>query len=407
MTTTDVFLMVLRAALWKKPLDWKGRSLTHGQYQSLMTLAREQAVTGLVGQALIDSGARLERQDALELFATIQGIRKLNARMDEAVVALCLEMETAGIRIFVFKGQTIAPYYPDAGLRQCGDIDFYCFPEDWERAIEWFRENWQVEPYGLNTEKDVAFTYDGIAYEMHRMLTLFMYPAHSRYWEQTVMGEIRGAETGLNQVGVNGYEIPTLGVTYNVLYVFVHIFQHLISDGIGVRQFCDWARIINENENVNENDNENDNENYSNDRSARSDASHLKDENGGVTMDVQLLQKHLEGIGLRKAFTGLGAILTDYLGLPEEAFPFEITPDDHQKAPALFENMIEMGNFGHNKQYKESRGVRHAMQHLGRISLQARRFYHYAPAEAWWRIPYMFKWWMKKVGMMMKEGRGN
>ena len=382
MTTTDVFLMVLRAALWREPLEWKGRSLTHRQYESLMTLAREQAVSGLVGQALINSGVRLERQDALELFATIQGIRKQNARMDEAVVTLCQEMKNAGIRIFVFKGQTLAPLYPDAGLRQCGDIDFFVYPEDWNRAIKWFRENGNVEPYGLNTEKDVAFTYDGIAYEMHRMLTLFMYPPHSRYWEGTVMGEIlTGAraeslessrtETGMGvkMVKVNDYDVPTLGATYNVLYVFVHIFQHLISDGIGVRQFCDWAMVVNGNDKV----------------------------------DVELLQKHLEGIGLRRAFTGLGTILTDYLGIPEEAFPFETTEDDHQKAPALFGNMIEMGNFGHNKQYKDNRGIRHAMQHLGRISLQARRFYHYAPAEAWWRIPYMFKWWVKKVGMMMNE----
>ena len=174
----------------------------------------------------------------------------------------------------------------------------------------------------------------------------------------------------LSSVRIHEDEIPTLAPTYNALYVFVHIFYHLIDEGIGLRQFCDWARTLS-----------------------------LLPRNGE---SLATLERHLKGIGLMKAYTGLGAILTDYLGLPEEEFPFEISEDDHQRAPKLFQNMLEMGNFGHNKQYVQERGVLHGIQHLGRITLQARRFAHYAPAEAWWRIPYMFQWWGLKILRILK-----
>lgn len=122
-------------------------------------------------------------------------------------------------------------------------------------------------------------------------------------------------------------------------------------------------------------------------------------ENGECAIDKVLLEKHLTGLGLMKAYTGLGAILTDYLGLPESAFPFPISSADHERAGALFQNMLEMGNFGHNKQYVRQSGVLHAIQHLGRITMQSRRFYAYAPSEAWWRIPYMLHWWWQKIGL--------
>ena len=135
------------------------------------------------------------------MFGIVQQIRQRNAQMDEAVVTLCHEMEAQGIRFFVFKGQTLAPLYPDGGLRQCGDIDFFVYPEDWKKAVELLKvrvERGEVKDYVDNTtEKDVQYTYQGVAYEMHRMLTLFMYPKHSRYWENVVMGEITGEITFL------------------------------------------------------------------------------------------------------------------------------------------------------------------------------------------------------------------
>ena len=95
---------------------------------------------------------------------------------------------------------------------------------------------------------------------------------------------------------------------------------------------------------------------------------------------------------------------TTVSGLKAEDLPFNITEEDHRRAPLLLQNIWEMGNFGKNVKYSQARGVRHGLEHLVRIYQQARQFSYYAPAEAWWHIPYMFRWWGKKIRRMVGLG---
>lgn len=375
------FLSLLRASLWGMAYDLKGQEWSREQYQTVMTLAKEQAVAGLVAQGLMDSGVKLQRADALEVFSLMQQIQQRNAVMDSAVVELCQMMEKEGIRVFVFKGQTVGYLYPEHGLRQSGDIDFYCHHEDWTRAVSLLQDRLGIKINDLSAMKDVSFVWKGVTYEMHKRITYFCYPQHERYWRQTVMPEIL---TQPYSVKINGYDVPTLSPTHNALFIFVHIFQHLIADGIALRQFCDWARVLQNN--------------------VQNEKSEVRSEECGSPYDVATLERHLEGLGLRKAYTGLGALLTDYLGLPEEQFPFAISDEDHRRLPALWQNMQERGNFGHNVKYKSTNMMAHGLEHLWRMSKQAREFYHYAPAEAWWHIPSMFPWWVTKIKRMVAKG---
>ena len=363
MTREETFLRFLRSAIWGKPEQLTGREMTLNQYQSLMKLAQQQAVAALLAQAIMDSGLRLPRQAAAEVFALTEATRQRNKEMDEAVVALCREMEERNIRIVVFKGQTLAPLYPDPGLRQSGDIDFACHPDDWDKAEHYFREELKLEIEDNVTKKHLSFERNGIEYELHRSMTEFCRPKNQHYWDRVVKPEIW--ET-VDFIEINGTQVPTLSAEINAIYVFVHIFHHLMSEGIGLRQFCDFALCAKE--------------------------SPLPTSPRGGD-----LEKHLKGLGLLKAYTGLGAILTDYLGLPEEEFPIPISQDDHRRAPKLLEDIWKKGNFGKNEKYTQARGVIHGIEHLGRIFQQAWKFGHYAPAEAWWRVPYMFQWWGKKV----------
>lgn len=366
------FLVIL--ALGLNPKASIANSLLDSvDWPMVLQLGKQQSVLGVLWsgiQRLREACPNVSlpaKMEMLKCYGLVEKIRQRNVCMDEAVVSLCQKMTSENVRIFVFKGQPLATLYPDCTLRQSGDIDFYCPPNDWNRAVAWLKQKWGVVPNELNTEKDVSFICEDVVYEMHRKMTLFMYPRHSRYWEKVVMPEIL---ENLGSARINGFDVPTLSPIHNVLFVFIHIFQHLISDGIGLRQFCDWLMTIR----------------------------HMPRDKESI----DILDRHLNSIGLKRAFSGLGAILTDYLGLSVSDFPFEISEEDHRNAPKLMENMLEMGNFGHNKHYKKSRGAVHGIEHLSRITMQVRLFGHYAPAEAWWRIPYMFKWWIQKIGLMIK-----
>ena len=218
MTREETFLRFLRSAIWGKPEQLTGREMTLNQYQSLMKLAQLQAVAALLAQALMDSGLRLPRQAAAEVFALTEATRQRNKDMDEAVVALCREMEERNIRILVFKGQTLAPLYPDPGLRQSGDIDFACHPDDWDKAEHYFREELKLEIEDNVTKKHLSFERNGIEYELHRSMTEFCRPKNQHYWDRVVMPEIW--ET-IDFIEINGRKVPTLSPLHNLLYVFV------------------------------------------------------------------------------------------------------------------------------------------------------------------------------------------
>ncbi len=372
-TREYILLNLVRSSLWGTPLDYRGRSMNRLQYKDLMELAEEQTVVGLVAAGLMTSGVKLDADDVPVMYAQQQVIRRKNAELDEAVVALCQNMSQAGIRIVVMKGQTLAALYPDAGLRQSGDIDFYCHPDDWDKAIALIRDTWHKEISDYLSVKHVEFDIDGIQYEMHCMLTNFARPRHQRYWDEVVVPSIWDNPSA---VRINGYEVPRLYATCNVLYTFVHIFYHLILEGIGLRQFIDLAMLL------------------------TSLQGRGEDEMRDDVLDVALLEKHLEGLGLKKAFMAVGAVLTEHLGMSQEVLPFALTDEDKERGEELLENVLERGNFGHNVNYVKASGPLHGLQHLFEIAKQTRTFYHYAPSEVPWRILDMFKWWGIKIWRM-------
>lgn len=364
---TQLFFELLQIALGnRKSLS---RGLSSEEWEYIYHLSKEQAIFGVMLKGIqhLPQSQLPPKLLLLQWIGETNIIQQQNEIMDKAVVELCRMMIDEGVRIFVFKGQSVGALYDDPSLRQSGDIDFYCYSEDREKAVLFFKHKKGLQINDLHSQKDISFNFDDIIYEMHNQITLFNYPIHSRYWKKTVMPEIIAHPYS---VKVGGEDVPTLAPTYNALFIFIHIFQHLIADGIALRQFCDWAWVL----------------------------TTQHDE-----IEIDLLRCHLKELGLLKAYSGLGAVLTEMLGLNPALFPFEISDKDIERLPALWQNMLERGNFGHNVSYKTKNMFAHGLEHLWRMSKQAREFYHYAPAEAWWHIPHMFSWWPIKIGRILKK----
>lgn len=360
-TPVFFYLSLLKFALWKEPAKGIPDSLTNGLYAALHRLSDEQATLGLTSHALANCLVRLPQENVLDLLSTEQSIKVLNARMDGVLVDFCKMMQVQGIRILVVKGQTLARLYPIPDLRQCGDIDFICHPDDLAKAVRFLKGDLGLQLSHSGSNKHAAFTWQGVCFEIHNMLTNFAYPPSHRYWERVFMKAVWAHPY---TVDICDYPVPTLAPTYNAVYVFEHIFFHLIMDGIGFRQFCDWALVLHHHR--------------------------------AVINREELLQ-HLEGIRLEDAYKGLGALLTDRLGLPVADFPLQLEGKHHRRVEGLLQNLFQYGNFGHNIGYRSAGGPIHAIEHLMRIGGQAFRFFPYAPAEVLWRIPYMIKWWMTRI----------
>lgn len=369
----DLFFELLQISLGTR--DQLSRVPSAQEWEELFEMSLQQAIAGVMmgGLSRLPEAQLPSMADRLQWIGVINKVEQDNKAINSAVVSLCRESQEKGIGIIVFKGQTLAALYPNPEWRHSGDIDYYVRKEDWQKAIDDLEQRnkcGSITNYvDYTTEKDVQYDCGSTKFEMHKMMLSLASPKHRRYWEQVVMPEMLATPW---TVIINGYEVPTLAPMHNILYVFAHIFEHLILDGVGLRQFCDLYYLL-------------------------TTYTLPQDE-------IRRLKVHLEGLGLERAFTGVCAILTDYFGMPAEKAPLPIRELDHKRAPALMQNIVVKGNFGHNIKYNHKTGTSHGVEHLGRVVSQSCKFVGYAPSEVLWRVPYMFQWRIKRAGRGLARG---
>ena len=360
---------LLRSELWGTELSFS--QLSHTEFEELMEMAGEQTVTGLVGDCLIKNNIKLEREDALGLYAKMKAIEKANARVNENLVSFVNFMERKGIDYIIVKGQVAGSFYPNPDARMSGDVDLYFVGENYEKIKSLVEQRLGKQLSKLSDGKHVEFEVNGVIFELHDKLSRLATRKHQAYWDQMIDNAIL---EGTDTVMINGKEIKTLSATYNAMYIFVHLFYHMTASGVGLRQLCDWARVLH---NPNLNDNHN--------------------------VDANRLEEILEELGYFKAYKAMGAFLVEYLGLPEEQFPFVLTEKDRKWVETIKKNILKRGNFGRTGRKVKNLGVLHSME-TGYLNMaQTLTFYRLAPKEVLLRFTSLGEWFMERFKIKRKK----
>lgn len=357
MEVSGIFFELVQSALWGLPLHnvEKVASL----YPLLSKLADKQAVTALVGRVVMDSqyGIKLPQVDAVRLYAKVNQVAAINKKANSCVAELCNLLSSHQIPFIIVKGQTIGSLYSIPEARSAGDIDFYCDDKHFGRARKLISEEWNVE-FEEEDEEDgeqhISFRHGGMLFEMHYNLMKLYSKKNQQYWDSLLVAEMNKGYT----VVVDGCKVPTLSPEANVLYTFLHLYNHFLELGVGIRQFCDVAVL-------------------------------LKAHKGNL--NVALLQTHLESLGYLKAFKAVGTILVDKLGLAEEDFPFPLSAADRKYQKMILDVVFTGGNFGF---YGRKTSVRQGMAYYCEAAWnKVRSFYRYydlAPEETRARFFYEF-----------------
>ena len=381
---------LLRGELWGTKLSFS--QLSHTEFEELMEMAGEQTVTGLVGDCLIKNNIKLEREDALGLYAKMKAIEKANARVNENLVSFVNFMERKGVDYIIVKGQVAGSFYPNPNARMSGDVDLYFVGDNYEKIKRLVEQRLGKQLSKLSDGKHVEFEVNSVIFELHDKLSRLATRKHQAYWDQMIDNAIlEGTET----VIINGKEIKTLSATYNAMYIFVHLFYHMTASGVGLRQLCDWAMIIAKSafqdssskfqvKNVNDNVNANLNPNKK--------SSLNREDLGGS----------LKELGYLKAYKAMGAFLVEYLGLPEEQFPFVLTEKDRKWVETIKKNILKRGNFGRTGRKVKKLGVLHSME-TGYLNMaQTLTFYRLAPKEVLLRFTSLGEWFMERFRIKKK-----
>ncbi len=386
---------LLRGELWGTGLSFS--QLSHTEFEELMEMAGEQTVTGLVGDCLIKNNIKLERDDALGLYAKMKAIEKANARVNENLVSFVNFMERKGIDYIIVKGQVAGSFYPNPDARMSGDVDLYFVGDNYQKIKSLVEQRLGKQLSKLSDGKHVEFEVNGVIFELHDKLSRLATRKHQAYWDQMIDNAIL---EGTDTVTINGKEIKTLSATYNAMYIFVHLFYHMTASGVGLRQLCDWAMILAQSafqdssskfqvKNVNDNVNANLNPNLN--------------PNKKSSLNREDLGGSLKELGYFKAYKAMGAFLVEYLGLPEEQFPFALTEKDRKWVETIKKNILKRGNFGRTGRKVKNLGVLHSME-TGYLNMaQTLTFYRLAPKEVLLRFTSLGEWFMERFKIKRKK----
>lgn len=345
------FFELLRSGLWERPANISLFQGTETNWQTIYQLAQRQAVLGVVfdGIETLPPELRPPRALYIQWCARVVRIEDANEHLNSVASELSARYKEAKLHLVLLKGQGIATYYPNPKHRQCGDIDVYTGIEQYEQAKQ-LMQIMGGTPGHEESVKHANFEYQNAQIEIHRIVAMLFNPAANRKLTRFIGKWVRD-DASLHHTTINGNSIPIPAPTFNAVYLFIHAFNHFLSSGIGLRQLCDWARLI---------------------KTAAND------------MDREEVTAQLSSMKLLKAAGSFAYIATTYLGLEPYDIPFPVKSkkEDGEK---LLADILMAGNFGqHDTRIKpRPKGYWAGKWHtFTRAVKRCNELRQYAPSEA-------------------------
>lgn len=319
-------------------------SVKDADWNVLYVIAKKQALIGVLFHGIKQLPKELA-PDADLLFKWMgiaQKIRQQNIRLFIDSAKVSNNFKQLGFRNCVLKGQGNALLYPDPYMRTPGDIDIYLHGGR-KRIMEYVDK---VCPNQVMRYHHVDFPVMKTAIEAHFTPSYMFFPIHNRRmqkWFKEIM-DLQCSNVVTLPDGYGEITVPTMN--FNVIYILSHLYRHVFTEGIGLRQLLDYYYVL------------------------------INDE---LLVIRDTLHRELKYLGLWKFAKAVMYVLHETLGLPEEKM---IAPVDVKEGKFLLAEIMQGGNFG---QYdtrlgnKEDEGKLH--RYL-RMSLRNLRFVKHYPTEA-------------------------
>lgn len=154
------------------------------------------------------------------------------------VLRLIDSMTSAGLDVQLLKGAAVAACYRFPESRRAADTDLLIPPQQEEKACAFLREKgFRVDMRGRTGHHDVAWHADVGVVEVH----VHLYSELRREnWFRLESGESLRTESTA-QVILSGKPYATLGATDHLIFLTLHLAEHFISGGMGLRMMLDIA----------------------------------------------------------------------------------------------------------------------------------------------------------------------
>lgn len=325
-------------------------SLPEKEWHEIRQLARTQQVEALCFEGI--SGLPVRKRPSTPLLLewgacairTERQVHQLNKILRE--VTEWLQVENIGF--IVLKGSAAASRYPKSYRRECGDIDLLITGHDFASACLLVKHK-GAAMISEAPEKHTAFLWQGIVIELHHTLIDFSSPQAIRYIR--LMDFHTVSTTAL----IDGSTYPVLKPAFDCAYMMAHLLHHLWTDGVRLRQVCDWMMLMHRH---------------------------------GEKIDHEALTAYLRQMQLSKMFPVLLGIGIKYFGLPIRQWGKYVSAADYQLIGKLLQYIFQPDPYkNQNRQYRQHRGFPKHWKNMLLYTSHLWRFRQLSPIEAIWFLP--------------------
>lgn len=332
------------------------------EWRMLLDLANKQSLASVlvVGLEKVLSTPGMTKPMVLFECIGIQQITEMQNRLQIERVSQLTTLFTAnGFRSCILKGQGTALFYEKPEYRPCGDIDIW-IEGDRDVILRFAKEHDYSVPHVDIKHADVVF-FEDVPVEVH-FLPSWMYCPITNNKLQRFFDE-KGERQFSNVDEKLGFAHTT--IDFDLVYSMVHIYRHIFSEGIGLRQLMDYYYIL----------------------------QHSSEVQRGEAFKV------LCGLRMEPFVGGIMWILQACFGIEQE---YLLCSVNVKHGEFLLSEILTAGNFGHyddrikkidlNKRF--ARGVVQFKKNL--------KFVSYYPSEVLWS-PFWKLWhwgWQKRKGYL-------
>ena len=319
-------------------------SVKDADWKVLYAIAKKQALLGVLFHGIRQLPKQLapEQKLLMQWMVMAEQIRKQNIRLFQDSVKVCQNFENEGFANSILKGQGNALLYPDPYMRTPGDIDIYL--SGGRRKIMKYVD--QGCPNQVMRYHHVDFPVMKTAIEVHFTPSYMFCPIHNRRmqkWFKEVMGEQCAHRVSLPD-GYGEIHVPT--ASFNVIYILSHLYRHIFTEGIGLRQLLDYYYVL------------------------------ISDD---LLVIRDRVQKELKYLGLWKFAQAVMFVMKEVFGLSEDRM---IAPMDEKEGRFLLDEIMRGGNFGQYDDRMGSKVGESKIHRYFRMNLRNLRFVKHYLTEA-------------------------
>lgn len=315
----QAFFELLRTGLWgNRNPDIRIDRAT--DWNEVYQLAQEQSVQGLVLQGIDwlkvqSSKFNIPQVLLLQWIAEVQVIEQQNKDMNAFIADLIEKLRKNDIYALLVKGQGVAQCYEKPLWRSAGDVDLLLSDDNYDKAKMY------LTPLASEVEteyiggKHLGMTIDGWVVELHGSLRVGLPNRINRELDdiQTDTFKCGNVRSWMN----DRTQVFMLGKENDIVYVFVHFLNHFYKEGVGLRQICDWCRLM---------------WMYRNE------------------INVEKIETRIKKMRLVSEWKAFYNLASRYLGMPDLGSGLMVHDSRFdKKADRIMKFILKSGNMGHNR----------------------------------------------------------